>query len=52
MKLKAIIDCDPGHDDVMAILLAADVPFAKWIRFAAVGGLLLVPVGLVAVLLA
>ncbi len=23
MKLSAIIDCDPGHDDVMAILLAA-----------------------------
>jgi hypothetical protein len=36
----------------MAILLAADVPFAKWIRFAGVGALLLVPVGLVAVLLA
>lgn len=42
----------PTNGALMAILLAADVPFAKWIRFAAVGGLLLVPVGLVAVLLA
>jgi uncharacterized ion transporter superfamily protein YfcC len=42
----------PTNGALMAILLAADVPFAKWIRFAAVGALLLVPVGLVAVLLA
>jgi hypothetical protein len=35
----------------MAILLAADVSFAKWVRFAVVGALLLVPVGLVAMLL-
>jgi uncharacterized ion transporter superfamily protein YfcC len=34
----------------MAVLLAADVPFSKWVRFAAVGALLLVPVGLVAML--
>jgi uncharacterized ion transporter superfamily protein YfcC len=42
----------PTNGALMAILLAADVPFAKWIRFAGVGALLLVPVGLVAVLLA
>ena len=41
----------PTNGAIMAVLLAADVPFAKWVRFAAVGGLLLVPVGVVAVLL-
>ena len=42
----------PTNGALMAVLLAAEVPFAKWIRFAAIGGLLLVPVGLVAVLVA
>jgi uncharacterized ion transporter superfamily protein YfcC len=42
----------PTNGALMAILLAADVPLAKWVRFAAVGGLLLVPIGVVAVLLA
>ena len=42
----------PTNGAVMAVLLAAEVPFAKWVRFAAVGGLLLVPIGVVAVLLA
>ena len=41
----------PTNGAIMAVLLAADVPFGKWVRFAAVGGLLLVPVGVVAVLL-
>jgi uncharacterized ion transporter superfamily protein YfcC len=42
----------PTNGAIMAVLLAADLPFAKWIRFAAVGTLLLVPIGVVAVLLA
>ena len=41
----------PTNGALMAILLAADVPFSRWVRFAAVGALLLVPVGLVAMLL-
>ena len=41
----------PTNGALMAILLAADVPFSRWVRFAAVGTLLLVPVGLVAMLL-
>jgi uncharacterized ion transporter superfamily protein YfcC len=41
----------PTNGALMAVLLAADVPFSRWIRFAAIGALLLVPVGLVAVLL-
>jgi uncharacterized ion transporter superfamily protein YfcC len=41
----------PTNGALMAILLAADVSFAKWVRFAVVGALLLVPVGLVAMLL-
>jgi uncharacterized ion transporter superfamily protein YfcC len=40
----------PTNGALMAVLLAADVPFSRWVRFAAVGGLLLVPVGLVAML--
>jgi len=36
---------------LMAVLLAADVPFSRWARFAVTGALLLVPVGLVAMLL-
>jgi hypothetical protein len=35
----------------MAVLLAADVPFQRWVRFAVGGALLLVPVGLAAMLL-
>ena len=42
----------PTNGALMAVLLAADVSFAKWARFALVGALLLVPVGLVAMLLA
>jgi uncharacterized ion transporter superfamily protein YfcC len=42
----------PTNGALMAVLLAADVPFSKWVRFAAVGALLLVPVGLVAMLVA
>ena len=42
----------PTNGALMAVLLAADVPFSRWIRFAVVGVLLLVPVGLVAMLLA
>ncbi len=42
----------PTNGALMALLLAADVPFSRWVRFAAVGALLLVPVGLVAMLLA
>ena len=42
----------PTNGALMAILLAADVSFTRWIRFASVGALLLVSVGLVAVLLA
>jgi uncharacterized ion transporter superfamily protein YfcC len=41
----------PTNGAIMAVLLAADVPFAKWARFAAVGGLLLVPIGVIAVLI-
>jgi uncharacterized ion transporter superfamily protein YfcC len=41
----------PTNGALMAVLLAADVPFWRWIRFAAIGALLLVPVGLVAVLM-
>ena len=41
----------PTNGAMMAVLLAADVPFSKWVRFAAVGALLLVPVGLVAMLI-
>jgi uncharacterized ion transporter superfamily protein YfcC len=41
----------PTNGALMAVLLAADVPFAKWIRFGAIGALLLVPVGLVAMFL-
>ena len=40
----------PTNGALMAVLLAADVPFSRWVRFAAVGALLLVPVGLVAML--
>lgn len=42
----------PTNGALMAVLLAADVPFSRWVRFAVVGALLLVPVGLVAMLLA
>jgi len=42
----------PTNGALMAVLLAADLSFAKWARFALVGALLLVPVGLVAMLLA
>jgi uncharacterized ion transporter superfamily protein YfcC len=41
----------PTNGALMAVLLAADVPFSRWIRFAAIGALLLVPVGLLAVLM-
>ena len=41
----------PTNGALMAILLAADVSFSRWLRFAVVGTLLLVPVGLVAMLL-
>ena len=41
----------PTNGALMAILLAADVPFSRWVKFAAVGALLLVPVGLLAMLL-
>lgn len=41
----------PTNGALMAVLLAADVPFAKWIRFAVVGALLLVPLGLIAMFL-
>lgn len=40
----------PTNGALMAVLLAADVPFSRWVRFAVVGALLLVPVGLVAIL--
>jgi uncharacterized ion transporter superfamily protein YfcC len=42
----------PTNGALMAVLLAAELPFARWLRFAVVGALLLVPVGLAAVLLA
>lgn len=42
----------PTNGALMAVLLAADVPFSRWVRFAVVGALLLVPLGLVAMLLA
>ena len=42
----------PTNGALMAVLLAAEVPFSKWVKFAAVGFLLLVPVGLVAMLIA
>jgi len=42
----------PTNGALMAVLLAADVPVTKWIRFAAIGGLLLVPIGIIAVLIA
>jgi uncharacterized ion transporter superfamily protein YfcC len=41
----------PTNGALMAILLAADVSLAQWIRFAAIGALLLVPVGLIAMFL-
>ena len=41
----------PTNGALMAVLLAADVSFAKWARFALIGALLLVPVGLIAMLL-
>jgi uncharacterized ion transporter superfamily protein YfcC len=41
----------PTNGALMAVLLAADVPFSRWLRFAVLGALLLVPVGLVAVLI-
>jgi uncharacterized ion transporter superfamily protein YfcC len=41
----------PTNGALMAVLLAAELSFARWVRFAAVGALLLVPVGLVAMLL-
>ena len=41
----------PTNGALMAVLLAADVPFSRWIRFAVIGASLLVPVGLVAVLM-
>jgi uncharacterized ion transporter superfamily protein YfcC len=41
----------PTNGALMAVLLAADVPFSRWVRFAAIGALLLVPIGLVAVLM-
>jgi uncharacterized ion transporter superfamily protein YfcC len=40
----------PTNGALMAVLLAADLPFSKWVRFAAVGALLLSLVGLIAVL--
>ncbi len=42
----------PTNGALMAVLLAADVSFARWVRFAIGGALLLVPVGLIAMLLA
>ncbi|HEX6313874.1 MAG TPA: hypothetical protein VFZ73_03410 [Gemmatimonadaceae bacterium] len=41
----------PTNGALMAVLLAAELPFARWVRFAAVGALLLVPIGLAAVLI-
>jgi uncharacterized ion transporter superfamily protein YfcC len=41
----------PTNGALMAVLLAAELPFARWVRFASVGALLLVPIGLVAVLI-
>ena len=42
----------PTNGALMAVLLAAGVPFQRWVRFAVGGALLLVPVGLVAMLIA
>jgi uncharacterized ion transporter superfamily protein YfcC len=41
----------PTNGALMAVLLAADVPFSRWIKFASIGALLLLPIGLVAVLM-
>jgi len=38
----------PTNGALMAVLLAAEVSFAKWTRFALIGALLLIPVGLAA----
>src|SRR5260370_34654843 len=38
MKHKIILDCDPGHDDAMAILLAAHRPDIDLLAITTVAG--------------
>jgi inosine-uridine nucleoside N-ribohydrolase len=38
MNKRIILDCDPGHDDAMAILLAAGCPEVELIAITTVAG--------------
>src|SRR5258707_12958170 len=38
MKHKIILDCDPGHDDAMAILLAAHHPGVELLAITTIAG--------------
>ncbi len=42
----------PTNGALMAILLAANVPYTRWVRFAAIGGLITLAVGIVEMFLA